>query len=46
MKKKPKAKKPKPIKGPAPERLKIEGDWVSAVDYALKVKRPKGGWPL
>lgn len=32
-------------KGPEPERLKIQGDWTKAVDSALKVKRPKGGWP-
>lgn len=32
-------------KGPEPERLKIEGNWIDAVDTALKVKRPKGGWP-
>ena len=45
MKKKPKAKKAKPAKGPEPERLKIEGDWVAAVDKALTVKRPATGWP-
>jgi hypothetical protein len=46
-KKKPKgsASKPKPIKGPEPERLKIDGDWVDAIDHALKVKRPATGWP-
>jgi hypothetical protein len=47
---KPKKKKPKEplivvVKGPEPERLKIEGDWVAAVDRALKVKRPAKGWP-
>jgi hypothetical protein len=31
--------------GPEPERLKIEGDWVKAVDKALTVKRPPQGWP-
>jgi len=31
--------------GPEPERLKIEGNWVSAIDQALKKKRPPGGWP-
>ena len=54
MKKKQKPSKPKPPsdgkaghmgKGPEPERLKIEQDWESAVDHALKVKRPKEGWP-
>lgn len=46
-KKKPKgaAQQPKLIKGPEPERLKIEGDWIAAVDKALKVKRPETGWP-
>jgi len=34
-----------PIKGPEPERLKIEGDWVKAVDRSLTVKRPPTGWP-
>jgi len=48
---KPKKKKPKEsppvavVKGPEPERLKIEGDWIAAVDHALKVKRPAKGWP-
>jgi hypothetical protein len=42
-KKKPKAQTPAPIKGPEPERLKIEGDWIAAVDHALKVKRPAKG---
>lgn len=50
MKKKTKRKKPDGksalvIKGPEPERLKIEGDWIAAVDKALKVKRPPKGWP-
>ncbi|HEV2329842.1 MAG TPA: hypothetical protein VGY56_13750 [Verrucomicrobiae bacterium] len=46
-----KASEPKPhgkrqvVKGPEPERLKIEGDWVDAIDTALKKKRPPGGWP-
>jgi hypothetical protein len=31
--------------GPEPERLKIEGDWVEAVDKALAAKRPPQGWP-
>jgi len=53
MKKKPveaivKASAPKPkgkSKGPEPERLKIEGNWVHAVDRSLTVKRPAKGWP-
>ena len=32
-------------KGPEPERLKIEGDWIQAIDKSLEVKRPPGGWP-
>jgi hypothetical protein len=41
-----KASKPKRTnKGPEPERLKIEGDWIKAVDHTLKVKRPASGWP-
>jgi hypothetical protein len=42
-------KKAKPAKkrtGPKPERVKIEGDWESAVGNALALKRPKDGWPL
>jgi hypothetical protein len=31
--------------GPEPERLKIEGNWIDAVDTALKKKRPPEGWP-
>ena len=33
------------IKGPEPERLKIEGNWIQAVDKSLAVKRPPTGWP-
>jgi hypothetical protein len=39
----PKLTKPKP--GPKPDTLKIEGDWIDAVDKALTKKRPAGGWP-
>jgi len=46
MKKKPLKATAKPlVKGPEPERLKIDGDWIGAVDRALKVKRPAKGWP-
>ena len=47
MNKKTKAKDkaPQATKGPEPARLKIEGDWVAAIDRALKVKRPARGWP-
>jgi hypothetical protein len=32
-------------KGAEPERIKFEGNWVDAVDIALKAKRPASGWP-
>ena len=32
-------------RGPSPERLKIKGDWETAVGKALKKERPKEGWP-
>jgi hypothetical protein len=32
-------------RGPKEERLKINGDWESAVRRALMKKRPKEGWP-
>ncbi|HMO65815.1 MAG TPA: hypothetical protein PKE47_11460 [Verrucomicrobiota bacterium] len=31
--------------GPAPERLKIDGDWQAAVAKSLAKKRPAKGWP-
>jgi hypothetical protein len=41
-----KASEPKRTKkGPEPERLKIEGNWIEAVDKSLAVKRPPSGWP-
>jgi hypothetical protein len=30
--------------GPEGERLKIEGDWIRAIDRSLTVKRPPEGW--
>jgi hypothetical protein len=33
------------FKGPEPERLKIEGNWVKAVDAALRKPKPPEGWP-
>jgi hypothetical protein len=40
------AGKPKQSRhGPEPERLKIKGNWIEAVDTALKKKRPSEGWP-
>ena len=42
----PKPEKPKrTTKGPEPARLKIEGDWIQAIDKSLEVKRPASGWP-
>jgi hypothetical protein len=38
---KPKRRNP----GPAPDVLKIEGNWKDAVTHALQVKKPPGGWP-
>lgn len=32
-------------RGPEPERLKLEGDWMQAVKTALKKKKPAAGWP-
>ena len=32
-------------RGPAPDAVKIEGSWESAVGKALAKKRPKEGWP-
>jgi len=31
--------------GPAPDVLKIEGNWKDAVTKALQTKKPPGGWP-
>jgi len=31
--------------GPAPDRLKINGDWKAAVATALRKPKPPGGWP-
>ena len=41
----PKAKGKQLRHGPEPERLKISGDWVAAIDTALAKKRPPEGWP-
>ena len=43
---KPKAvKKPRKPPGPAPEVLKIEGNWKDAMRKLISKKRPAGGWP-
>ena len=31
--------------GPKTGRLKIDGDWESAMGKAVKKKKPKDGWP-
>ena len=41
-------KKPKPkaqAPGPKPDRLKIKGEWRSAVKKSLEKKKPPEGWP-
>jgi hypothetical protein len=40
-----KKNKPKGTPGPAPEVLKVEGDWKDAVKKALRIKKPATGWP-
>lgn len=32
-------------KGPAPDRLKIDGDWKDAMGKVIRKDKPKGGWP-
>jgi len=39
------AKKQKKTAGPEPDRVKLTGDWETAIGKALKKKRPKDGWP-
>jgi len=38
-------KKPRKPPGPAPEILKIEGDWKDAMRKLISKKRLVGGWP-
>ena len=40
-----KPKKTRTPPGPAPEVLKIEGDWKDAMKKLISKKRPEGGWP-
>ena len=42
---KPRAKSKQTRHGPEPERIKFQGNWIKAVDIALKAKRPPEGWP-
>lgn len=37
--------KPRKSPGPAPEVLKIEGDWKEAVKKSLQKQAPAAGWP-
>ena len=39
------AKNPRKPPGPAPEVLKIEGNWKDAMRKLISKKRPVGGWP-
>lgn len=39
------AKNDAPKRGPKPERIKLQGDWQNAIGKALKIERPKEGWP-
>lgn len=36
---------PKKPEKPEPERPKQQGDWIEAVENALKKKKPSGGFP-
>jgi len=45
MKKKSNMKPRKAKSGPKPERLRIDGDWKSAVATALRKPKPPEGWP-
>lgn len=38
-------KPPRRNPGPAPEVLKIEGNWKDAMRKLISKKRPEGGWP-
>jgi hypothetical protein len=31
--------------GPEPERLKLRGDWMEAVEKAVKKPKSSAGWP-
>jgi len=41
----PKKKAAKKKPGPAPERVKFEGDWKDLAKLATMKPKPKGGWP-
>jgi hypothetical protein len=44
-KKKPARAKGEPLRGPMPDRLKLNGDWKAAIKTSFQKKRPKDGWP-
>ena len=45
MPKKPPKPAPKPKRGPAPDTLKLEGDWQQNMKKAMGKKKPAGRWP-
>jgi hypothetical protein len=45
MSAKAKPKRQRKPPGPAPEVLKIEGNWKDAMKKLISKKRPVGGWP-
>jgi len=45
MKKTATKKSSKKPRGPEPDRLKLEGDWKTAVKKSLAKKKPLEGWP-
>lgn len=44
MSNQPKQEKGSP--GPAPDRLRLEGDWQSAITEAVRKPKPPEGWPV
>jgi hypothetical protein len=34
-----------PLRGPEPVRLKLNGNWQTAIKKSLQKKRPVAGWP-
>jgi hypothetical protein len=43
--KKPARAKGEPLRGPMPDRLKLNGTWQAAIKRSLQKNRPKEGWP-
>jgi hypothetical protein len=44
-KKKPMRGPDSPARGPEPDRLKLNGNWQSAIKKSFQKKRPVNGWP-